>query len=331
MPNLNEPQAQEHLSFIAKIAQRQADEDLDRRKQELQAVLSRKFGYAAERRRLPLLEQGWLFLLLCAIVWRANVVSIVYLLLSMVYMLMNDKTAAIAHISKVVFATAVLQYSYYLLNLTSFSSPQHIPEGPYPSLENSVGQYFVPFFFKFEFIREQIYPFWLCFAGTKDQLKSLWFDFLLLVYSHAYLKVNMNPVLNPRILKFPLENKDESRKVPRDDFNWSKSLEEYHARMQEKYPSDSVFERLKDLKEQNSVFVQNRSSKILIYTASHILVMILVLLIALFQRSIVSLVYIILISYSLVQSVDVLRQHDWYSETTKRQQELLRLRIALQF
>lgn len=83
----------------------------------------------------------------------------------------------------------ILEYYLALSNLTSTSSPMEFPQPfvPYPKEGNINTKFFIPWYLKIEFLRENIeWSEWLSMGITSMKLNGLWIDYTVMTLLQIY-------------------------------------------------------------------------------------------------------------------------------------------------
>ena len=224
-----------------------------------------------------------------------------------------------------------LQYWMYLLNLTSESSPTPFPTMPYPDKDDPYGKHLIPIMYKLEFGRHMENAFYYSFGVELYTVQTLWIDFITLALVAIYLYYYRNPVLSQSCQEFKWFFKENEQQLSNSQvdlamtdrinqnralINFQENLKEYHSLMISKYPTEidqlSGKKRLRSLKDNCPYYVLVRNGRVLIYTTMHIFSMIVILLMALCRRSLISLIYVVVLLPCLATSSTVLNQHDNY-------------------
>ena len=134
-------------------------------RQNLKENVDRKYRISYYKGVQLFLESVIIFLLFVSLLMKANLWSIVYLLLIFKYCCTRSKTELMVRMCSYLSVSLTLQYLLFLLNLTSNSSPQPFPNVGEPSMENyPVGYmdesdnplYVLPVFFQLQVFRDNL-------------------------------------------------------------------------------------------------------------------------------------------------------------------------------
>lgn len=130
-------------------------------------AIDRKYKLSFLKGMQLLLESIILLVLMIAVVLKANFFSLVYTMFMFRFVTASSKFAMLVKLVQYIAVCSFLQYTLFVLNLNTYSSPVPFPEDfkdyPKPSAdskldlskeENLTGSHFIPIFFKAEVFRD---------------------------------------------------------------------------------------------------------------------------------------------------------------------------------
>ena len=206
-------------------------------RQNLKENVDRKYRISYYKGVQLFLESVIIFLLFVSLLMKANLWSIVYLLLIFKYCCTRSKTELMVRMCSYLSVSLTLQYLLFLLNLTSNSSPQPFPNVGEPSMENyPVGYmdendnplYVLPVFFQLQVFRDNLMISYMLGVGVdKQQVVSLTFDFINLFVMTMYIFEFRNPILNKSLKKvfWAFPSKDDTEQWARLDKQVQKQVD----------------------------------------------------------------------------------------------------------
>lgn len=167
----------------------------------LKGFIDRKYKISFMKGMMFLMEQLILLLTTITMLLKANVFSFIYLIFILKYFRSATKVYLLVRMGFYISLLLVLQYAFFLFNLTSATSPQpypllleHYPHMYYEEDETKI-PYLIPFFYKFKSFRDLKLSYFLGIGISAHQINCLYLDFLNLALISMYVFNFRNPVL----------------------------------------------------------------------------------------------------------------------------------------
>lgn len=121
----------------------------------LKSYVDRKYKISFMKGMMMVMEQTILLLTLMTMILKANMYSFIYLIFVVKYFFCQSKVFLIVRMNVYIAIMFMIQYTTFLFNLTSGTSPQPFPKKleNYPHIygneDNNAIPYAIPFFYKF--------------------------------------------------------------------------------------------------------------------------------------------------------------------------------------
>lgn len=95
---------------------------------QIEQAISRKYRISFAKGLRIVYEQLILFVTMMIIMLKANIYSLIYLLIVIKYMVSTSKISLLTRLVSIISTVMIVQYSLYLTNLTAHLSPVSFPE-----------------------------------------------------------------------------------------------------------------------------------------------------------------------------------------------------------
>lgn len=268
-------------------------------------------------------EQLSLLLLLLSCANKANLISIFYLGILLMFLLVKNKTTAMLYMSYTFGTVLAFEYLLTLFNLSSANSPMIFPENYpiFPPIVNgtATSPFMIPIFLNSQSLTNNLE--WAAFFSidfNRGAVNDIWFDFANLVILTIYFFSFGNPV-NTQGLKVSLSKTSEieeslkkyskiqmKKKVlllgghDTTDIHWGKKTNDSFDSLDAADPNNSQdyfmgsTQFLNDLKSRIFIYNFTKKTKMAIFVGGQIVTLLIIFSIAIVCKSLMSVGYLIM-------------------------------------
>jgi hypothetical protein len=184
----------------------------------LNQAIERKYKISLAKGAQIVFEILMIMLMMVSLVLKSNLVSFVYWIFVLRSVFTNQKTKLLVRINTYMSFFFAAQYFFYVMNLTSKTSPAPFPEGQtsYPRNDPSTDlsiEHAIPWFFHYDTFKDLEIDYLLGIGIDKDQVENLLIDFVNLYCISMYILTFRNPILRKTMKKvfwqFPTKDMDK--------------------------------------------------------------------------------------------------------------------------